>query len=230
MDIRGLGERTAAQLLERGLVRDVSDIYRLTAQDLLQLEGFADVSANHLVDAIAETKQRPLSRVLFALGIRHVGAHVAQVIEREFPEMDLLLNADEDRLAAVHGIGRTTAAALAAYLGAPANRSLIERLRATGVNLTEPVVRAEHTSLAGEVFVITGTHTRSRKDLTELIERHGGRVSGTVSRTTDYVVAGENPGSKLDRARELSVPILDEQGLLDKLEETAAANETGGSR
>jgi DNA ligase (NAD+) len=215
MDIRGLGERTAAQLMETGLVRDVADLYRLSAHDLMRLEGFADISARNLVDAIAASKQQPLSRLLFALGVRHVGAHVAQILAREFPDIDLLVAADEARLAAVHGIGHTTAAALAAYLAAPANRELLERLRAAGVNMTEPVVRAERTSLAGKVFVITGTHTRSRKDLTDLIERHGGRVSGSVSRSTDYVVAGENPGSKLDRARELNVPILDEAALVD---------------
>jgi DNA ligase (NAD+) len=114
----------------------------------------------------------------------------------------------------VHGIGATTAEALGAFMAEPRNRQLIERLREAGVNMEEPVERAEHTTLAGRTFVITGTHGMSRKELSALIERHGGRVTGSVSRSTDYLVAGESPGSKLDRARELGVTILDEQALL----------------
>ena len=214
MDIRGLGERTVAQLLESGLVRDVADLYRLKAEQVEALEGFAGISARNLVDGIAASKAQPLSRLLFALGIHHVGGHAAQVLARQFVTMDALLEADADAFAAVHGIGATTGEALAGYLAEPANRDLIARLAEAGVTMVEPVERAEHATLKGFTFVITGTHTMSRKDLTSLIERHGGRVTGSVSGSTDYLVAGESAGSKLDRARELDIAILDQDALL----------------
>jgi DNA ligase (NAD+) len=215
MDIRGLGERTAAQLLDEGLVSDFADLYHLGEADLLRLEGFGAVSAGNLLAAIDGSRQQPLARVLFALGIRHVGQHAAQVLARQFGTMDGLLAATPAELAAVHGIGTTTASAVAAFSAEPRNRELVARLSAAGVNMTEPVERAERSSLAGRTFVVTGTHGMSRKELTSVIERHGGRVTGTVSRSTDYLVAGESPGSKLDRARELGVTIIDEQQLLE---------------
>jgi DNA ligase (NAD+) len=223
MDIRGLGERTIRQLVEHGMMRDFADLYHLTEAQLLELEGFAQVSAQNLLAAIAASRQQPLSRVLFALGVRHVGTHAAQVLARHFGTMDRLLAGTEDEFAAIHGIGGTTAAALAAYLHDPNNRDLIARLAAAGVDLTEPVERAERNTLQGLTFVITGTHATGRKELSSLIERHGGRVTGSVSGSTDYLVAGDNPGSKLDRARELDVPVLDEAGLRG-LAETGVAD------
>jgi DNA ligase (NAD+) len=214
MDIRGLGERTAQQLLAAGLIRDVADLYRLRPEDLLGLEGFAELSARNLVDAIQASRDRPLSRLLFALGVRHVGAHAAQLLAQRFGSMDALLQATAADFAAVHGIGETTAAALAAYLQEPRNRELIERLREAGVNMVEPVERAEHRPFEGLTFVVTGTlPTMSRKEVTEFIERRGGRVAGSVSRATSYLVVGESPGSKLDRARELGIPVLSEEQL-----------------
>ena len=223
MDIRGLGEQTVQLLLDEGLVRDVADLYALRAEDLRKLEGFADVSARNLVDAIAASRELPLHRLLFALGVRHVGAVAAQELARHFGSMDALLEAGAEDFAAVHGIGQTTATALAAYLAEPKNRELIERLRAAGVNLIEPVEREMHRPFEGLTFVVTGTlPTLSRKEATEYIERRGGRVTGSVSRSTDYVVVGENPGSKLDRARELGVPVLGEA----ELEALASARES----
>lgn len=215
MDIRGLGERTAKQLLASGLVHDVADLYQLSVEEVETLEGFARISATHLVEAIAASRAQPLSRLLFALGVRHVGSHAAQTFAREFVTMEALLAAGAEAFAAVHGIGQTTADALAAYLREEKNRAVIARLGAAGVNMSEPVERAEHATLAGLTFVITGTHRSSRKELTSLIERHGGRVSGSVSGSTRYLVAGESPGSKLDRARELGVSVIDEDGLLE---------------
>jgi DNA ligase (NAD+) len=226
MDIRGLGERTAQQLLARGLVQDVADLYGLGTDDLLQLEGFGDVSSRNLVAAIAASRSQPLSRLLFALGIRHVGAHAAQVLAREFRTLEALVAADVDRLAGVHGIGETTAAAVHSFLEEPHNQALLARLAAAGVNQEEPVERAERSTLQGLTFVITGTHPSSRKDLSSLIERHGGRVSGSVSRATDFLVAGDAPGSKLDRARELSVRIIDEAGLHELIENAPAPEKT----
>jgi DNA ligase (NAD+) len=213
MDIRGLGERTAEQMLSRGLVHDYADLYALTADDLKTLDGFGAVSTRNLLDAIAASRSRQLSRVLYALGIRHVGSHVAQVIAREFGSMDRILGTTREEFAAVPGIGETTAAALRGFLDEASNRRLIVRLAEAGVNLTEAVERAEHSPLEGLTFVITGTHPTSRKELTTLIERHGGRVTGSVSKTTDYLVAGDSPGSKLDKARELNVKDIDEDGL-----------------
>jgi DNA ligase (NAD+) len=226
MDIRGLGERTVAQLIDEGLVHDFADLYHLQADDLVGLEGFGPVSAGNLIASIDASRTLPLSRVLFALGIRHVGQHAAQIVARNFGSMAALLAASGDEIAAVHGIGRTTAEAITGYLGEPTNRRLVERLAAAGVNLDEPIERAERATLAGLTFVITGTHATSRKELTALIESHGGRVTGSVSRSTSYLVAGTEPGSKLERAGELGVPVIDETGLHELATHgTAAATE-----
>jgi DNA ligase (NAD+) len=221
MDIRGLGERTVGQLIEGGLVRDFADLYRLKADDLMRLEGFADISAGNLVASIEDSKALPLSRLLFALGIRHVGGSAAQLLARRFENLDALMRAERSEIAAVHGIGETTADAVVAFFADEKNRGLVERLREAGLDLTEPVERAERSSLAGRTFVVTGTHAVSRTELTSFIERHGGRVTGSVSKSTDFLVAGESPGSKLDRARELGVEVIDEPAL----RELAAADD-----
>lgn len=221
MDIRGLGERTADQLLRTGLVRDYADLYHLTAEQLLTLDGFGAVSAGNLLASIEASKQRPLSNLLYALGIRHVGQHAAQLLAKRFVTMDALMAASEEEIAAVHGIGETTARALTAFLEEPRNRKLIERLREAGLRMDEPVERAESAALEGKTFVVTGTHRMSRKEITSFIERHGGRVTGSVSKATDFVVAGESPGSKLERARELGVAVIDEDELLAMAAEPA---------
>ena len=215
MDVRGLGERTAKQLLDYSLVKDYADLFHLTQADLLRMEGIAELSANNLLSKIGEAKNRPLSRLLYALGIRHVGSHAAQILARHYGSLETLVQGTEDDYATVHGIGRTTAAALAAFLQDPANRRLLDRLREAGVNTTEPVEQAEQQPLKGMTFVITGTHPSPRKELTSLIERHGGRITGSVARSTNYVVCGEEPGSKADKARELGITMLDEQQLRD---------------
>lgn len=214
MDIRGLGERTADQLLRKEIVHDYADLYHLSAEQLLTLDGFGDISARNLLASIEASKQRPLSNLLYALGIRHVGQHAAQVIAKRFVTMDALAAASEEQIAAVHGIGATTAEALAAFLAEPRNQALIGRLREAGLRMDEPVERADSASLEGKTFVVTGTHRMSRKEITGFIERHGGRVTGSVSKATDYLVAGESPGSKLDRARELGVVVIDEDALV----------------
>lgn len=214
MDIRGLGERTVRQLLDEGRVEDFADLYALEKEALLELEGFGQVSADNLLASIEASKQQPLSRLLIALGIRHVGSHAAGTIARKYETMDALMDADPEELAAIHGIGDTTAAALATFLEEPRNRRLIERLARAGVNMEEPVERAESQALEGLTFVVTGTlPAMSRKEARSFIERRGGRVTGSVSGNTDYLVAGDDPGSKLDKARELGVEIIDETGL-----------------
>lgn len=221
MDIRGLGERTVQQLLDAGKVRDFADLYALSESDLMDLDGFGSTSAANLLASLEASKAQPLSRLLFALGIRHVGTHAAQLIARTYETMDAILTAAEEEIAAIHGIGTATASALTTYLAEPRNRELIERLRAAGLTLSEPVQRAVSQAFAGSTFVITGTlPTLSRTDAKAFIEERGGRVSGSVSGKTDYLVVGEDAGSKLDRARELGVALLTEQELLELSEST----------
>jgi DNA ligase (NAD+) len=214
MDIRGLGERTIAQLLERGIVRDVADLYKLGKDDLLALEGFADISAQNLLNSIEASKQRPLTNVLVALGIRHVGVHAAQVLARQYRTMEAIMNAPADELASIHGIGRTTAEALHVFMQEEKNQRVIERLGAAGVNMREKVEELTDTKFSGLSFVITGTlPTMSRKDASTFVETRGGRVSSSVSKSTDYVVVGDDPGSKFEKAKQLGVRTLDEEGL-----------------
>jgi DNA ligase (NAD+) len=214
MDIRGLGERTVQQLLDEGRVDDFADLYALDKDELLDLEGFGEISADNLLESIEASKEQPLHRLLIALGIRHVGGHAAGIIARKYEDMDALMEADPEALAAIHGIGETTASALSTFLGEPRNRRLIERLAEAGVNMEEPVERAESQAFDGLTFVVTGTlPTLSRKDAKAFIEQRGGRVTGSVSGNTDYLVVGQEPGSKLDKARELGVETLDEAGL-----------------
>lgn len=216
MDVRGLGERTIAQLLERGLVRDFADVFHLGQSDLLTLEGFGDLSASNLLAAIEQAKQRPLSRVLYALGIRHVGAHAAQVLARHYRSMQAIADATVEDLAQVHGIGKTTAEAVAGFMQEPKNRILLDRLAAAAVNMIEEVEQADEQPFAGRTFVITGTFAGfSRKEAIQFIESRGGRVAGSVSKATDYVVVGEDPGSKFEKARALGISTISEDGLRD---------------
>jgi DNA ligase (NAD+) len=218
MDIRGLGERTAQLLLERALVEDPADLYSLTAEQLLALEGFKEKSAENLLGGIAASRDRGLARVLFALGVRHVGAGAAELLARAFGSIDRLLEADANQFAAVHGIGGTTAEALAAYLTEPRNREIVEKLRRAGVRLDEAQAAPAEGPLSGLCVVLTGTlPSLSRKEATQLVENAGGRIAGSVTRKTDLVVAGAEPGSKLDRAQELGIPVLSEEDLLGRI-------------
>lgn len=221
MDIRGLGERTVQQFLDTGLVSDVGDIYSITVDDLLGLEGFQRKSAENLVAGIEESKGRGLARVLNALGVRHVGEIAAKLIAQAFGDIDRLMQAGPEEIGAVHGIGRTTAEALASYFAEPRNRETIEKLRVAGVNLTEEQARPSEGPLTGLTFVITGTlPTMSRKDMTAAIENAGGRVTGSVTKATSFLVAGEDAGSKLEKARELGIPELSEAEVLARIQST----------
>jgi DNA ligase (NAD+) len=215
MDVRGLGERTIAQLVQRGLMHDFADLYSLTKDQILTLDGFGDLSANNLLTSIENSKPRPLARVLFALGIRHVGTHVAQVLARHYRSMAAIRAAAVDQLANVHGIGMTTAQAVAAFMGEPHNGALLDRLAAAGVNMVEIVEQADQQPFAGKTLVVTGTHPVSRKEITTFIESRGGRVAGSVSKSTDYVVVGDDPGSKFEKARELGIRTLSWDELCD---------------
>lgn len=215
MDVRGLGERTVRQLLDRGLVRDVADLYSLDAETLLGLEGFQEKSVENLLRGLAESKERGLAKVLFALGVRHVGESAAELLARAFGSAERLAAAPAEAFAAVHGIGGTTAEALRAFLDEPRNLEVLGKLGAAGVKLTEEAAEPAEGVFTGKTFVITGTlPTWSRSEATEYIERRGGRVSGGVTKKTDYLVAGEEAGSKLAKARELGVAVLTEAELV----------------
>jgi DNA ligase (NAD+) len=218
MDIRGLGYERVRQLLDAGLVRNVADLYDLTVEQLVELERFAEQSAGQLVQAIAASKQQPLSSLLFGLGIRHVGKTVAQLLAGRFGSMDALMQASEQEINDVPGIGSAIAEAVVHFFAEPRNRDLIGRLRRAGLEFTEPRVGAVDGPLAGKTYVLTGTlPTLSRARAAELIERAGGKVAGSVTKRTDAVVAGEDPGSKLDKARTLGIEVIDEAELLRRV-------------
>ena len=220
MDIRGLGYERVRAFLDAGLIHDVADLYRLTADQLKALEGFAAKSAKLLVDAIAASKTQPLSVVLFALGIRHVGAQGAKLLARQFTTMPSLAGASADDLGSIRGIGPAIAEAVWHFFQEPRNADLIARLTSAGLGLTEPVAAgAESGRLAGQTYVVTGTlPTLSRKAATDLITSAGGHVASSVSRQTTAVVAGADAGSKLDRAKTLGIPVIDEAELLRRVQ------------
>ncbi len=220
MEIETLGERTAALLVEKGLVRDVADLYTLTKEDLLQLEGFADKKAENLLAAIEASKDRPLERLLTGLGIRYVGGVVAEILARHFGSVDALAQASQEELEQIEGIGPRIAQAVVQWFRRPRHREIIEKLRRAGVRLTaERPVEEGPKPLEGFTFVITGTLSRPRDEIAALIERHGGRVTGSVSRRTSYLIVGESPGgTKYRRAQELGIPMIGEAELMAMLE------------
>lgn len=227
MDIRGLGERTIATLLERGMVHDVGDIYTLTEEQLLTLEGFKEKSARNLLEGIETSKQQGLGRVLFGLGVRHVGEIAAQTLARHFGSMERLMSASAEEIEAVHTIGHTMAAALHAWMAEPRNQEVVRKLADAGVKMTEERAEPAEGPFTGRTFVITGTHpTMSRTQMEEFIQQRGGRVTGSVTKKTDYLVVGEDAGSKLAKAQELGVAQLSEAGLL-ALPEALAASSAG---
>ena len=217
MDIRGLSYARLEQMIAAGLVRDAADIYDLTVEQLVELERFAEKSAENLVAAIQASKAQPLSRLLFALGIGNVGAVGAKLLARHFGSMDALAAATVDDILAVRGVGETIAESVVSWFKDRAAKRLIERLRKRGLNFVEPRPVAG-TALRGQIFVLTGTlPTLTRDQATELIESNGGRVTSSVSKKTDVVVAGADAGSKLEKARALGIEIIDEAELLRRV-------------
>ncbi len=211
MNIDGMGEALVTQLIERGLVKNVADIYDLSKKDLLSLERFADKSAQNILDEIENSKQLPLERVIYGLGIRFVGERTAQFLAEHFGSMDALASAGVEELQNVNEVGPRIAESIAEFFGIPANRRLIDRLRDAGLTV-KGKKKERGTKLAGKTFVLTGTLGKyTRDEAKKMIEDAGGRVSGSVSKKTDYVVAGSDAGSKLDKAKELGVPVIDEE-------------------
>jgi DNA ligase (NAD+) len=218
MDIEGLGEKLVDQLVDGRLVRRPSDLYTLTAEALVDLDRMGDLSATALLDGIERSKAQSLERGLYALGIPSVGEATAKDLARRFGSLEPFLAAAETQLSAIPGIGEVVARDIRGFLDDPRVREEIERLRAAGVQFVPGSVERASDALAGKTLVLTGTlPTMSRDDAKARIEAVGGKVTGSVSKKTSWVVAGADAGSKLDRARELSVPVIDEAGLLDLL-------------
>jgi DNA ligase (NAD+) len=237
MDIDGVGERLVEELFVAELIRNVADLYRLTRDDLLAMQGFAldrktgeAKRADKVLASIEASKQRPFASVIFALGIRHVGYVTAQALVEAFPSMDALMAASQEELAAVAGVGPVLAEAVEQYLADERNLETIEKLRAAGVRLVEEHPEPVEGALTGKSFVLTGKLEHlTRGEAQARIEAQGGRVSGSVSKSTDYVVVGEDPGSKLAKAAQLGVRTIDEEALVRMLDGTAALRdgETG---
>ncbi len=213
MNIDGLGEKLVARLVDLGLVEDVSDLYRLTVEQLAALDRMGEKSAGNVVEAIQATRAPALDRLLYALGIPQVGERTARLLAERFGSLEALEEADEEALTAIRDIGAETARAIRTFFRQPQNRTALQRLRAVGMR-PQAVPRPRHGgALHGKTFVLTGTLSQPREAVIARIEMAGGRVSGGVSKKTDYVVAGTDAGTKLEKARQLGVTVVDEIGL-----------------
>jgi DNA ligase (NAD+) len=222
MNIEGLGEAAVAQLMERGLVRSVADLYKLTEEQFAGLDRFAEKSARTLVEEIERSKKAGLARVIMGLGIRFVGERTAELLAQEFGSIDALEKATAEELERVEEVGPRISQAILEFFSRPANVALVESLKDAGVDMTAEK-KQRSTQLAGLTFVLTGTlPTLTRDEAKRRIENAGGKTAGSVSKKTSYVVAGEEAGSKLDKALELKVAVLDEAGLLALLETRTA--------
>ncbi len=211
MDIDGLGPKVAEQLITAGLVRDVADLYSLKLSDLTSLERFAEKSAQNLLDSIEQKKETTLPRFLYALGIRHVGEVTAQILAEHFGSIQALMKASQGDLEAVPGIGPEVAESIVKFFQDPKNQGLLQRLLDSGIRFKDQVLTEAPPDVAGKTFVFTGAlSSMTRKEAKDLVKALGGRVASTVGKKVDYVVVGENPGSKYQKARELGITILDE--------------------
>ncbi|HEX5974793.1 MAG TPA: NAD-dependent DNA ligase LigA [Rubrobacteraceae bacterium] len=209
MDIEGLGEKVATRFFDLGLIKDPADIYDLGEEQISPLEGFGEKSAENLIRGIERSKEQPFPRVLYALGIRHVGSVTAELIAARFGGEDLLRGVSVEQLTEINGVGEVVARAVVEYFALDDNRTLVERLMRVGLHF-ERVASISDGPLAGKRMVITGTLSRPRGEFVERLEAAGGTFTSSVSKNTDYVLAGEEAGSKLERARELGVPVIDE--------------------
>jgi DNA ligase (NAD+) len=215
MNIDGMGDALVTQLTERGLVKNVANIYQLTKENLLSLERMGEKSAQNILDEIEGSKKLPLDRVIYGLGIRFVGERTAQSLAEHFGSMEALEHASVEELQNVDEVGPRIAESIAEFFSVPANRKLVERLREAKLTLTGEK-KQRGTKLAGKTFVLTGTLPRfTRDEAKKMIEDAGGKVTGSVSKKTDYVLAGSDAGSKLDKARELGVAVIDEKQMED---------------
>lgn len=227
LNIEGLGKKTVAQLVDGGLVRSLSDLYKVTKSQLFKLEGFADRSTTLLLEAIQQSKLTQLDRFLIGLGIRQVGQHIARVLAKEFGSLAALMEADDLRFQRVPEIGPEIAASLVSYFAEPHNRRVIQELLDSGFQIAAmPSVTYAEASMKGKVFVFTGgLSSLTREEARHMVEERGGTVSSSVSKKTSYVVAGQDPGSKLDQAAQIGVPILSEEEFRSLMKKESLADE-----
>ena len=215
MDIEGLGDALIEKFISENLISNVADIYDITAGEIMMLEGHQEKSAKNLVEAIERSKQNDLSRLLFALGIRHIGQKAAKLLSEHFGDIDSIIAASEEEIAEIDGFGGIMAKSAAEFFSMTQTADLIERLKAAGVNMKSLKEKSDDQRFAGLTFVLTGTlPTLSRKEATEIIENLGGKASSSVSKKTSYVVAGEEAGSKLQKATDLGIPVITQDDLL----------------
>ena len=217
MNIDGLGDKIVDQLVDKGLVKDVADPYALKEDEVAGLERMAEKSAQNLLEEIEASRKNSLARLIFALGIQFVGERTGQLLAEHFSSLDELAAAKEEELEQVPEVGPKVAASIVEFLSEPANRQLIKKLAKAGVRPTAEKREVKSDKFAGKSFVFTGTlANRTREEAEAIVQQHGGKVSGSVSKKTDYVVVGTDPGSKYDKAKELGVTILSE-GEFEKL-------------
>jgi DNA ligase (NAD+) len=214
MDVEGMGPALIDQLVDKGIVNSLTDLYSLSAEQLASLERMGEKSAEKIIAGIEASKNRGLTRVLTSLSIRHIGERNARLLPEEFGDIDALVSAPEERLAAIPGVGPIVAESVRRFFQSQAGTRIVENLKRHGVKLSEENIRqkpAGGSGFEGKTFVVTGTLSHySRTEIEELIRRHGGKTTSTVSKKTDYVVAGTDAGSKLDKARELGVAVIGE--------------------
>jgi DNA ligase (NAD+) len=211
MNIDGLGEKIVDQLVDQGLVKDVADLYSLKLEQVAGLERMAEKSAQNLLDELAASRKNSLSRLIFALGIRFVGERTGQLLAARFSSLEECAAAKEEQLVEVSEVGPKVAASIAEFFSESANRQLIKKLHKASVHPTAEKREVKSDKFVGKNFVFTGgLLNRSREEAGELVQQHGGKISGSVSKKTDYVVVGTDPGSKYDKAKELGVPVLTE--------------------
>lgn len=220
MDIDGLGEAVVDQLVTEGLINNYADLYELSKEELLPLERMAEKSAQNLIDAIKKSKSQPLDRVIYAMGIRFVGKTVARDLANGFKTMDDLMQADQESIEAVKSIGPKIAQSVVTFFQQDHNQEIVAKLRHHGLTFTMDEKRQASQKLAGKTFVLTGSlPSLTRKEATQLIEKHGGKATSSVSGNTDYLLAGDSPGSKYDKAQELDIPIIDQAAFLELIDE-----------
>lgn len=220
MDIEGLGEAVVAQLVSQELIKNYSDLYELTKQQLLPLERMAEKSAQNLLDAIEESKQQPLNRVIYALGIRFVGKTVARDLANAFESLDNIMDADQQTIEAVDSIGPKIAQSVVEFFQMARNKSIIAALRSHGLRFKMTQDQKASEKLKNKKLVLTGSlPTLTRKEATELIIKHGGKTTSSVSSNTDYLLAGESPGSKYEKAQKLNIPIIDQESFYKLINE-----------
>ncbi len=215
MDIEGLGPAIIETFMQNGLISRTYDIYSLDVQSIAELEGFKEKSAENILNSVNKSKENDLSRLIYALGIRHIGAKAAKLISDHFKTMDAVMNAGVDEILEIDGCGMIMAQSIIDYFSTPAAQELIEALKSCGVNMKSKSVKAADERFKGKTFVLTGTlPTLKRSEASKIIESFGGKTSSSVSKKTSYVLAGEEAGSKLDKARELNIEIIDEDQFL----------------